>query len=334
MSTERGRRVRLHIQNSRKQSPVFWITPELYQAAVKRHPAVARRVQMTMGWEPDEYYAAMQSAEVLIGWNFPREGLEARAPRLRWIQLTSAGIEHVLPLDWLPARTVLTTNSGVHGPKAGEYAHMALLMLNNRIPAHVTNQQHGRWDRTFNTTVSGKTVAVIGLGSMGGAVAAQAKRLKLRVLGVRRSRRPHRAVDRMFGPGELGRVLPEADFVVVAAPLTAETRGLLGAKELDLMKPGAGLLNMGRAAIVDYEALRERLASGQLSGAVLDVTDPEPLPADSPLWRTPNLIITPHVSSDDAERYTPRTLDLLFRNMERFLSGRPLRNRIDPRAQY
>jgi phosphoglycerate dehydrogenase-like enzyme len=182
--------------------------------------------------------------------------------------------------------------------------------------------------------VAGRTVAVIGVGSMGGAVAAQAKKLKLRVLGVRRSRRPHRHVDAMFAPSELGRVLAQADFVVVAAPLTSETRGLLGAKELDLMKPGAGLINMGRAAIVDYEALRERLSSGRLGGAVLDVTDPEPLPAESPLWRTPNLIITPHVSSDDAERYTPRTLDLLFRNMKRFLSGVPLRNRIDRSAGY
>jgi phosphoglycerate dehydrogenase-like enzyme len=121
--------VRLHIQNSRKQSSVFWITPERYEAAARRHPTVARRLQTTMGWEPDEFHAAMRTAEVLIGWSFPREDLGARSPSLKWIQLTSAGIEHVLPLDWLPARTVLTTNSGVHAPKAAEYAHMAILML-------------------------------------------------------------------------------------------------------------------------------------------------------------------------------------------------------------
>jgi phosphoglycerate dehydrogenase-like enzyme len=329
-----GRRVRLHIQNSRKQSPVFWITRELYEAAARRHPALARRLDTTMGWERDEYDAGMATAEILIGWNFPRDGLAALAPRLRWIQLTSAGIEHLLPLDWLPARTVLTNNAGVHAAKAGEYAVMALLMLNNQIPGYVTKQQHRRWERSFNSTVAGKTLAVIGVGRMGGAVAAQAKRLKLHVLGIRRTRRPHRHVDEMFGPDELDRVLPRADFVCITAPLTRETRGLLDRRQLDRLPPHAGLLNLGRAAIVDYEALCEKLTKGELSGAVLDVFDPEPLPADSPVWRTPNLVMTPHVSSDDAARYTPLTLDLFFDNLRRFLAGRRLRNEVSRARLY
>lgn len=327
-------RARLHIQNSRRQSPVFWITPELYEAAARRHPALARRLDTTMGWERDEYDAGMATAEILIGWNFPRDGLAALAPRLRWIQLTSAGIEHLLPLDWLPARTVLTTNGGVHAAKAGEFAVMALLMLNNQIPTYVTRQQHARWERSFNSTVAGKTLALIGVGHMGGAVAAQAKRLKLRVLGIRRTRRPHRHVDEMFGPEELDQVLARADFVFVTAPLTRETRGLIGRRQLDRLPPHAGLVNLGRAGVVDYEALCEKLAKSELGGAVLDVFEPEPLPADSPLWRTPNLVMTPHVSSDDAARYIPLTLDLFFENLARFLAGRRLRNEVSRTLLY
>jgi phosphoglycerate dehydrogenase-like enzyme len=276
----------------------------------------------------------MRTAQVLIGWRFPREDLATRAPRLRWIHLTGAGIEHVLPLDWLPPGVALTTNSGVHAPKAGEFAAMAILMINNHLPALVTAQREGRWQRVFSTQARGKTLAVIGVGAMGGAAAQRAKQLGMHVLGVRRSGRRHRHVDEMFTPDELHKVLPRADIVLVCVPLTRETRHVLGRPELDLLKPEAGLINMARARVVDYEALAEKLARGELSGALLDVFDPEPLPADSPLWKTPNLIITPHVSSDDAEAYVPRTLDLVLANAARYLAGRPLRNRVRPEREY
>ncbi len=313
---------------------VFWITRERYEDAARRHPTLARRVQATIGWDFEQFDAALRTAEVLVGWRFPRERLAERAPRLRWIHVTGAGVDHLLPLDWLPPGGVLTNSSGVHRPKAAEYAMMAILMLNNRIPRHVTSQRHARWERAFNTPVRGKTLAVIGVGSMGGAAAERAKQMGLRVLGVRRSGRPHRDVDEMFVPTQLDRVLPRADFVLVAAPLTSDTRGLIGRKELDLLKPEAGLINMARAGVVDYEALAEKVGRGELGGAILDVFDPEPLPPESPLWGTPNLIITPHVSSDDAEQYTPRMLDQLFRNVGRYLSRRPLLNRVDAAREY
>lgn len=141
-------------------------------------------------------------------------------------------------------------------------------------------------------------------------------------------------VDEMFVPDQLLEVLPRADFVLVTAPLTSETRGMVARKELDLMKPEVGLVNMARAGVVDHEALAEKLTRGELGGAILDVFDPEPLPPESPLWGTPNLIITPHVSSDDAEQYTPRMLDLFFENMGCYLSGRPLQNRVEATREY
>jgi glyoxylate/hydroxypyruvate reductase len=185
----------------------------------------------------------------------------------------------------------------------------------------------------FNAPITGKTVIVIGVGAMGGAAARRAKSMKMRVLGVRRSGRPHRYVDEMFRPEELEKILPRADFVLVTAPLTAATRGLLGRKQLDMLRSEAGLINMGRAGLIDYEALGEKLTRGELSGAMLDVFDPEPLPEESPLWSTPNLIITPHVSSDALD-HTPRTLDLFFENLKRYLAGRGLLNEVSAAQGY
>jgi phosphoglycerate dehydrogenase-like enzyme len=138
----------------------------------------------------------------------------------------------------------------------------------------------------------------------------------------------------MYGPADLDRVLPRADIVLLTVPLTAATRQLIGKRELDLMKPDAGLINLARARVVDYDALGAKLARGELSGAILDVFDPEPLPPDSPLWTMPNVVMTPHVSSDDVERYMPRTLDLVFANVSRYLAGRPLTNRVRPEREY
>ena len=171
------------------------------------------------------------------------------------------------------------------------------------------------------------------MGSVGSGIAAWAKRFGMKVIGIRRTGKPRRHVDEMHKPAALRRLLPRADFVAVATPATVTSRQMLGAREIRLLRKGAGLLNYSRAALVDYEALRKRLERREIS-AVLDVFDPEPLPAGSRLWKTPNLIITPHCSSDDTERYTPKTLDLVFSQMQRFLAGKKLANAVDRRLEY
>jgi phosphoglycerate dehydrogenase-like enzyme len=333
--TSRRRRapIEVHVDNCRAYDQVFWITPERWASASRRHRALASRLEARIAWDLEGFEEAMQTAEILIGWEFPRKDLRARAPRLRWVHLTGAGLEHLAPFDWIPEGVVVTNNSGVHGPKASEYAEMAILMLANRIPSHVTNQRQARWQQAFPAPVRGKTLLIVGVGAMGSAAAARAKSLGLRVLGIRRTGKPQRHVDRMFGPDSLDRLLPQADFVLVTAPLTPATRDLIGRRQLDLMKPEAGLINMGRAGVVDYEALADKLTRGELGGAILDVFDPEPLPSSSPLWRTPNLVMTPHCSSD-APDYADRTLDLFFDNLRRYLAGRPLRNTVDRALQY
>jgi phosphoglycerate dehydrogenase-like enzyme len=151
---------------------------------------------------------------------------------------------------------------------------------------------------------------------------------------VNRSGKPHPSVDEMVPQARIDDVLPRADYVFVSLPATPETVGLFDRGRLERLKPGAGIVNVGRASAMDYDALSDLLGSGHLSGAILDVFDPEPLPPDSPLWSVPNLIVTPHVSADDGDNYVPITLDIFFNNMRRYLEGEPLQNVVDPKLGY
>ena len=325
---------RLHIKNNRAGEAVFRTTSAQYDAAAARHAQVASQVKPIIDWDLDNFDSSIEKAHGLVTYDLPTSDLALRAPDLKWIHIIGAGVEHLMPLDWLPPGVALTNSRGVHAQKAGEYAAMALLMLNAGLPKLAADQRARRWDPVFTPSIAGKTCLIVGVGQMGAAAARQAKALGLHVIGVRRHGRKSRFVDEMVGPNDLDRVLPLADFVIVTTPLTAETRGLIDDGRLGRMKAGAGLINIGRAAVVDYAALSARLRDGHLSGGVLDVFDPEPLPAGSPLWDTPNLIITPHVSSDDADGYVQGVLDIVFDNIGRTLAGRPLRNRVNHRLGY
>ncbi len=331
--TIRGPRIHLHIENHSPLGEVFEASRKRVNAALRDHPALKDRLKITVGYDGDIFDRAIGTAEILFAWEFDRENLAERAPQLRWVHAHGAGVNHLMPLDWLPTGAVLTNGRGVHGDKADEYTIMALLMLNNRVPEMVANQCRSKWYQPFNTLIAGKTVLIVGVGHIGGGAAKWAQRFGMHVIGIRRSGKSHRYVDEMYHPRSLRRQLPKADFVLITVPHTDATHHLIGQRELDLMKPGAGLVNYSRAQLVDYDALCKKLKKGELS-AVLDVFDPEPLPASSPLWKMPNLIITPHSSSDDQELYTPKTLDLLFDNIERYLNSLPLKNVVSKRYQY
>ena len=333
-SGEGRRKIHVHIKNNRDGELVFRTTPERWRAALDRHPEIAGCIDATIDWDLDGFDHSMRTAEALLTWDLPTGDLARRAPRLKFIHVIGAGVEHLMPLDWLPRGVTLVNNRGVHAPKSGEYGMMAVLMLNAAMPALYTRQREARFDPIFTTPVAGKTLVIVGVGNMGGAVARQAKRHGLHVIGVRRHGRPARWVDEMHGPDAIDALLPRADFLLVTTPLTPETEGLIDRRRLDLLKPTAGVVNMGRARVVDYEALADKLRAGTLAGAILDVFSPEPLPPSSPLWETPNLIVTPHVSSDDDVSYVPLTLDLFLDNLARHLAGRPLRNRVRPALGY
>jgi phosphoglycerate dehydrogenase-like enzyme len=324
---------RVHVTHSSSIVESQLVTPARIRAAAKKFPGLLSRVEFVYGDDPASLEASLPSTDaLLLSGNIDLSRLKARAPKLRWIQSCSAGVEKVAPV--IPDDVTLTNASGVHGPRGGEYGMTAVLMLNSRVPSFVTNQQAARWEQIHTTPLKGKTLVLLGVGAIGGEVARLAKRFGMRVLGVTRGGKPHKWIDRMFRPKQCGQVLPKADFVLSTLPLTPETDGLVGRAELDLLPRHAGIVNLGRGRVMDYDALMEKLRKGELSGAVLDVFYEEPLPANSPLWSTPNLIMSPHCAVDDESVYVERCLDIFFDNLKRFFAGRPLNNVVDTRLGY
>jgi glyoxylate/hydroxypyruvate reductase A len=325
----------VHFNSRREAHPVFHMTDKLCKAALARRSDLAGKVRLTIGWDLAKAPEALKTAAMLVtSMQVPRQNLRAMAPSLRCIHLIGAGVEYLRPFDWVPRGIEITNNRGIHHQKAGEYILMCLLMLNSRIPTLMNAQTQCRWLPLFTAQLKGKILLIIGVGGLGGAGARQAKRMGLHVIGVRRSGRPHRYCDEVVNQNGLHVVLPRADFIVVTAPSTSATDGMIGEREFALMKKTAGFINFARAQLVDYRALAKRLQSHSLGGAILDVFDPEPLPATSNLWTTPNLLITPHCSSDDLDHYIPSTLDLVFENVARLIEGRNLLNRVDLRREY
>lgn len=324
----------VHVENARSLMPVFQVRQDQYEQALQRHPDVASRIRTSWGWDQENWKREAKTADAMITYRFPKDTLAADAPNLRLLQILGAGVDYLLPLDWVPPGVTILTNSGAHVPKAAQSGIMTLMMLNARLPELYTSQRQHKWNRVFTSTLEGKTLLIVGVGAIGGGIAEHAARFGMRILGIRRSGSTHPHVERMHRPEALHALLPEADFVMLNTALTPDTRFLIGAKELALMKPGAGLVNMSRGGLVDPAALAEALRSGHLSGAVIDVTFPEPPLDDWPYWDTPNLIITPHVLSDDIDNYVPRTLDLFFANLRRYFSSEPLTNQVDLGRNY
>jgi len=337
-------KVKLHIKNNHagpdtfpstpESEPVFTISMDKYRQAAARFPELAERLDVFVDWDTDHWEDSMRDAEILLTWNLPTENLAQVAPKLKWIHCIGAGVEHLCPMDWVPEGVVITNNKGAHADKAGEYALMAVLMLHNKMPAILTNQRHAAWNSLFSTPIEGKTVGLIGVGSIGGGAATQLCKMPVHVIGVSRHGKPHPQVHEMVAMDRLDAVLPRMDYIFVSLPATPETVGLFNRERLQSLKPGAGIINVGRGSTFDYEALANLLASGHLSGAIIDVFDEEPLPQDSPLWSAPNFVVTPHVSADDGDSYVPITLELFFNNLQRYFNGEALINVVRPELGY
>jgi phosphoglycerate dehydrogenase-like enzyme len=326
--------MRIHIQNP-ADDPLFLFSRPMWQQAALRAGDVGADHDVTIGDTDADFAAGIAEAEALIteigvvAAKFP-----CAAPRLNLLFITNAGLDRLAPFDWVPPGVALLNNAGVHTVKAGEFAIMSVLMLANRVPEMVTHQRAGRWHKLWGAVLDGRRVTVVGLGSLGGAAAMQAARFGLHVTGVRATPRPHPHCAEVITTDQLDHVLPRTEFLVLACPLTDATRGLIDRRRLRLLPQGAGLVNIGRGALLDQDTLCDLLDAGRLSGAVLDVFTPEPIPAGHRLWRTRNLIISPHTSADDPPTYNPRSLDLFFDNLRAWRAGRPLPNLFDPARGY
>ena len=337
-------KLRIHIKNNHASpdtfpptiegEEVFTITEARFQAVCQRFPAVAEQVEVFIDWDLDHFTKSMSTTEVLVTWDFPTTNLAKVAPQLKLIHIIGAGVEHLCPMNWVPEGVKVVNNRGVHAAKGGEFGMMAVLMLNSLIPAIAENQRRANWESLYSSPVAGKTLVIIGVGNIGGAAGQQCARLGMEVIGISRHGKPVKDFSQVLTPKALAEVLPKADFVLMATPLTQETEYLLDRQIQTLIKSGAGIINVGRAGTMDYDALADNLNSGHFSGAIIDVFDQEPLPADSPLWTTPNLLVTPHISADDGNTYVSMTLDLVFQNLERLLNGRELKNLVQPELGY
>lgn len=284
---------------------------------------------------PDALGPLRDACVVLGAWTRPLQkliaehgGLASAAPRLRWIQLTSAGADHVDPAPLRTRGVTLTTAQGVQARPIAEFVLASILAWAKDVPSLVRRQQSRTWSRDTLLEVTGRTVGILGFGAIGLEVAALVRAVGMRVIAAVRSEpsaEQRARADELLPWRDLGALLARSDYVVLALPLSDETRGLIGAARLARMPASSVLINVGRGGIVDEDALVRALRAGTIRGASLDVFATEPLPAESPLWGLDNVLVSPHVAAG-SDRYDARVVELFVENLAAFREGRPLRN--------
>ncbi len=288
------------------------------------------------------WWEMVSAAEVLFG--IPGDSPEGLAsavragPGLRWVQATAAGAGEQLASAGLSAndlrRVTVTSAAGVHAGPLAEFALLGLLAFAKDVPRLLADQRERRWGHYPVEELHGQTLLIVGLGHIGAAVARLASAFGMRVIGLNRSGGgDYPDVDELAGIETLRNRLPEADAIVMSLPLTDATRGLIDAAAIAAIKPGATLVNIGRGAVVDEDALIEALRGGRLAGAALDVFAAEPLDADSPLWELPNVLLSPHTAGLSMHE-NERIVALFVDNLRRYLRGDELLNRVDPELLY
>jgi phosphoglycerate dehydrogenase-like enzyme len=283
----------------------------------------------------DELDTALSNAEIVYGLWLPRD-LIARAPKLKWIQVMSAGVDRFLNDDFRRSPVILTNTSGIHATPIGEFVMEQMLMFAKNAAFCFELKQQKQWQHFEPTVLRGKTVGIVGLGHIGKEVARLSRAFGMRVVATRRStpqKQRARNVDLMLPRQELPRLLAESDYVVITLPYTRETHNLFGEKELKAMKPSAYLINIGRGGIIDEDVLVRALSENWIAGAGLDVFATEPLPPESKLWELPNLLFSPHVSGD-MENYIGQATEVFCKNLRRHLEGKRLLNVVNKERGY
>ncbi len=285
----------------------------------------------------EELPDALSDADAVAAWRVPEEAIQ-NAPRLKWIHRGAAGVEDLITPTLRDSDIILTNSSGVHASNIAEHVLACMLSFARRLPKLRDMQRDHIWKGQRIVGVfelTGQTVALAGLGDIGQAFAVRARALGMNTIGVRRNAnlpRPQ-GVDTLMSTERLHEALESAHHVVNSLPLTDSTRGMFDEAAFAAMRPGAYFYNVGRGKTVDQDALIAALERGQLAGAALDVTDPEPLPDDSPLWDMPNVIITGHTAGKTPHMW-PRVFKLIENNLERYQAGDPMINVVDVEAGY
>ena len=316
---------------------------EVWNLPARHAEALARdfpEVRVASPATRDEADAILPECDVVFGWAIQKRNF-ATASRLRWIHVAAASVAPLMFPELIESDVIVTNGRGTHSDAMAEHTLGVMLTFVRKLHLARDAQRRGEWiaesmwrdDPPFGR-VAGSTVGLVGFGSIGQAIGRLARACGCRVLAVRR--RPAldpSPADEQWGIERLDELVERADWLVLAPPLTPQTRGMMSRERIARMKPGAVLVNLGRGSLVDEPALIEALAARRIAGAALDVFQQEPLPKESPLWAMPNVVITPHVSGF-GPRYWDRVMDLFRRNLRAYLDGRPLENVIDKRAGY
>jgi len=313
---------------------VVWIPLEPYKNAVVPVVEQVPGAEIVVIDDPARLPEVLPGAAGLITSGASRYTADVAAAirdhgtNLRWIQTVAAGNEGFVA-NGVPSSITVTSSGGHSAPVVAEHAMALLLALTHCVPDFVRNTAAGSWNREFAPrfrSMFRKTAVVLGLGNVGIQIANRARAFDMRVLGVTRSGAPHEAVDEIFPVTALGEALSQADAILIALPMKPDTRHVLDADAFKRMKAGTYIVNVARGGIIDQVALRSALESGQVAGAALDVTDPEPLPTGDPLWNAPNLIISPHTAGGGSSESPARLASAVRENLRRLIAGEQLLN--------
>ena len=290
----------------------------------------------------DEVIEAIRDAEVYFGFGIPRD-LFLEAKKLRWVHSAAAGVGTALHDEMKASDVVLTNSAGIHAIPIAEYCVAGILHFLRGFDVAIAQQRQAKWDKAFFVAdeaplreMDTVRALIVGTGGLGGETGKRLAALGARVTGVRRRVElgPPPGFERVIALDDIDKALPEHDVVVLAAPFTPATAGLMTAARLDLLPRNAIVVNVARGTLLDEVALVERLEKGRLRGAVLDVFREEPLASTSPLWHLRQILLTPHISPVSPGRFWPRQLDLFLDNWTRYTSGKPLVNTVDKKAGY
>jgi len=298
---------------------------------------VPKDVRVVFGETPQDFGADLARADAILCWWRGRDALDpilVAAPQLRWIHVSAAGLDSLVSPALAASSAVLTNSRGVYGDALGEYVVAAMLYFVKDLARLRDAQARHAWEPFEGERLGGKVLSIIGYGDIGAAIAQRATALGMQVVAYRR--RPELSagdpnVARVVG--SLRDAIAPADFVAVAAPLTPQTRHMIGAEQLSWMRPHAVLINIGRGQLIDEPALIDALQRGAIRGAALDVFETEPLPASHPFWSMPQVLLSPH-SADRVEGWLDQTMAMFLDNLGRFVRGEPLTNVVDPHRGY
>ena len=272
-------------------------------------------------------------ADALLAFRFPAEVFH-KAKKLRWFQCTGAGIDSLFPVRDKVSHISVTNARGIHGEIIADYVMAGVTMLHWDFGRFLREQEQKTWSPRFVTPLSEKKLGVVGLGSIGSTIARRAKSTGMTVIGSKRDISvPVEGVDRLFSAESVREMLPLCDFVVLALPSTPDTIGHIGAKELACIRKDAFLINIARGNVIVEAELIKSLETRAIAGAMLDVFEREPLPKESPLWKMPNVIVTPHVAGSPTQ-YAERVFEIFAENIDRFLKAEPLKNLVDLKRGY